>query len=162
MIKEIHGDIFETDTNCIVHGVNCAGKFNAGLAKQIAIRFPEAKICYKSKFLHPGWELCEYQVVPIESKFYPNIKYIVNLATQQSYGNDDKEYACKRSIRRGLAALLSHLECFDQIKSIAIPRIGCGLGGLNWERDISPIFKELSSAFPFVDIKVYFHERFNR
>jgi O-acetyl-ADP-ribose deacetylase (regulator of RNase III) len=60
-----------------------------------------------------------------------------------------------KAIRRGFVSLLNHLEYWGRITSIALPKIGCGLGGLDWETEVFPILDEVSSTFPSIRMKVY-------
>ena len=108
-------DIFSIDADALVNPVNCMGQWNAGLAKQFRQRYPKMP----TPKLKIG-ELYVYRYFDL---------YIVNLPTKNDWRNKSKlEY-----IEAGLISL-AKLE-FD---SIAIPKLGCGLGGLSW-LDVKPL-----------------------
>ena len=106
----------------IVHGVNCQGKMNSGVAKAIREAFP---VVYE-----------EYM------KLY-------NLFTQQFYGRDGKKYADQNSIFNSLMNLCHAINVSGNLpRDIALPKIGCGLGGLDWDTDILPIIQEINRQYP--------------
>jgi O-acetyl-ADP-ribose deacetylase (regulator of RNase III) len=126
------GNIFDTTQSVIGHGVNCQGAFGAGLAKQIAIRFPAAKKEYIEKFHEEGWRLGDTQIVFCAARDRKvNSKYISNMATQEYYGRSaNVVYVDYQAVSTCLARTLE----FCKVNSIglAIPRIGCGLANGNW------------------------------
>jgi len=67
-----------------------------------------------------------------------NPRYIVNFPTKRHW----KENSRIEDIELGLSALAETVEQF-QLKSIAIPPLGCGLGGLNWH-DVRPLILKFS------------------
>lgn len=122
MIIFKRGDIFASTAQAIVNPVNCVGIMGAGLAKECKKRYPMNFIHYekmcKSKLLQIGKCLTVLE----------NNKLIVNFPTKEHWRNPSKyEY-----IESGLQALIKHVVHY-QIKSIAIPALGCGLGGLEFD-----------------------------
>ena len=150
MLTEIQGDLFSTSAPLIAHGVNCRGVFGAGVAKQIAERFPEAKDAYLEKHTEPGWRPGQMQVV---LTCHPAV---ANLATQDGYGRRQRlggpTFAHPDAIQKSIRRLLSRCVQLG-IDRIAIPRIGCGLGGLDWE-DVRPIIVRASDDF-LIEVEVY-------
>ncbi|MCY7022677.1 macro domain-containing protein [Streptococcus sanguinis] len=132
VIKYIQGDIFESKCQAIINTVNCEGKMGKGLAYQFKKKFPEmeqdyVKVCKKGE-LYPG-KLHIYQ----ENKFL-----IINFPTKNKWREKSKiEY-----IINGLKKLKEEIVRRD-IKSVAIPPLGAGNGGLNWNEVKSEINKEL-------------------
>jgi len=123
--KYIKGDITETELKYIAHGVNCQNKMGAGVAKALYTKFPEVKTRYH--------EFCNH--VNIDNKLghiagvYLDNKVIFNLFTQNNYGYDGKRYVNYAAI----------VKAFDNLRKsgtvgspIAIPKIGCGLAGGDW------------------------------
>ncbi len=120
-------DIFKSDCQAIVNPVNCVGVMGAGLAKAFKEKYPEVfetylKACNQtdmSKKLRIGTCLT---VRANDGKF------IINLPTKDHFKNPSKmEY-----VEKGVDALIRNILHFD-IKSVAIPALGAGLGGLNWK-----------------------------
>lgn len=129
---EKNGDIFTTDAKYIAHGVNCKGLMGAGIAKEFKQRFPEMHAGYVSRCadgrLTPGgfWVgtgmLDGRTVLP------------VNLASQDEPGANAR-YNYLFSAVQTFAHEASHparLHMYGGI--VAIPEIGCGIGGLEWDR----------------------------
>ena len=132
MITEIKGDIIKLAKqgkfDAIAHGCNCKRNFGAGVAKQIAIAFPEMSELDRST---------DFNIMGMID--YTNVsKYGftgINCYTQFGYGkpftnpndtHEDRYLAIER--------------CFKSINSefrkmkIGIPLIGCGLAGLRWDK----------------------------
>ena len=122
--RYINGDITETELTYIAHGVNCQNRMGSGVAKALFTRFPEVKIEYHKLFddyFKPSLGEIDY----VQS----GDKYIINCFTQFNYGYDGKRYVNYAAVA----------QCFESIRIqlkgeiIAIPKIGCGLAGGNWE-----------------------------
>lgn len=132
VIKYTQGDIFESKCQAIINTVNCEGKMGKGLAYQFKKKFPKmeqdyVKVC-KNGELYPG-KLHIYQ----ENKFL-----IINFPTKNKWREKSKiEY-----IINGLRKLKEEIVKRD-IKSVAIPPLGAGNGGLNWNEVKSEINNEL-------------------
>lgn len=143
MIYVTHGNIFESSAQVIVNPVNCVGVMGAGLAKQFKERYPRMfakyQSCCMAKLLEPGkLMLCK------ESD-----KWILLFPTKNHW----KDRSELIYIKQGLNKLVAEYQ-LRGIKSIAIPKIGCGLGGLNWEEVKPLIIERLSSC----DMDVYIYE----
>ncbi|MBS3167933.1 macro domain-containing protein [Candidatus Woesearchaeota archaeon] len=125
MITEVTADILELKVNAIAHGCNTQGIMNAGLAKVLKERFP---IMYKEYKAY-----CETEMFnPGDIHFYRNPKgpNIINIATQIEL----EKGARLDYIEEGLKKIEDSYSRWG-INSLAVPRIGCGLGGLAW-RDV--------------------------
>ncbi len=132
VIKYTQGDIFESKCQAIINTVNCEGKMGKGLAYQFKKKFPEmeqdyVKVCLKGE-LYPG-KLHIYQ----EKNFL-----IINFPTKNKWREKSKiEY-----IVIGLRKLKEEI-IKKGIKSVAIPPLGAGNGGLNWNEVKFEINREL-------------------
>lgn len=132
VIKYTQGDIFESKCQAIINTVNCEGKMGKGLAYQFKKKFPEmeqdyVKVCLKGE-LYPG-KLHIYQ----EKNFL-----IINFPTKNKWREKSKiEY-----IIIGLRKLKEEI-IKKGIKSVAIPPLGAGNGGLNWNEVKFEINREL-------------------
>ena len=116
----LSGDIFNSSVDALVNPVNCVGVMGAGLAKDFKEKYPDNYIHYKN--------ICDKNLLKIGTCFSycENGKYIVNFPTKEHF-NQASEYS---HIEAGLDALVRHIQKYN-IKSIAIPPLGCGLGGLD-------------------------------
>ena len=139
------GNILKSDADCLINTVNCEGFMGKGLAYQFKNMFPKTNISYvdtcKHNELHPG--KLHYHL--------ENGKLIINFPTKDRWREKSKiEY-----IDDGMKALVK-LVYEKNIKSIAIPPLGSGNGGLEWEKVKKVI---LNYVYPLSkDIEVIIYE----
>lgn len=132
MIEILQGNIFEAKTVALVNPVNCVGIMGRGLALQFKNTFPENFEAYRIACGRHKVILGNMFVYEVPPSRYDLPRYIFNFPTKQHWG--DK--STLEIIEKGLEALMS--EVYDRnMKSIAIPALGCGLGGLDW-KDVRP------------------------
>jgi len=122
MITYIQGDIFKQDVKAIVNAVNCVGIMGKGIALQFKNKFPNnfqlyENACKQNKVIPGKMFICE------ES----NSQYIINFPTKRHWRDSSR----LEDIILGLEDLAKTIKEL-KIQSIAIPPIGCGLGGLEW------------------------------
>ena len=133
IVKEIQGSILDTDLNFIAHGVNCQNKMGSGVAKVLFTKYPEVKTNYHHFFnnnihlLMNGQEDFLGTVQPIVVR---DGKTVFNLFTQENYGYDGKLYLSYQAVIDVFDILTNKCE---NMNAIAIPKIGCGLAGGDWE-----------------------------
>ena len=124
MIHFTHGDIFAQPAEAIVNPVNCIGIAGAGLARQFKRRHPDAFLAYRracaERRLRPG-RMFMFDT----GRGRP--RWIVHFPTKRHW-RDRSAIGDIEAGLRGLAATLAG----HGIRSVAIPPIGCGLGGLDW------------------------------
>ncbi len=125
MIRYKTGDIFKEDVEAIVNTVNCVGVMGRGIALQFKKVFPENFKAYaaacKRKEVQPG------KMFVYETGQLTNPRFIINFPTKLHW----RQKSNIEDIELGLVALVDEVRSRD-IKSIAIPPLGSGLGGLNW------------------------------
>lgn len=141
------GDILQADAEALVNTVNCVGVMGRGIALQFRKAYPENFKAYKiacgRKELQPG------ALLVTELGRLQNPKIIINFATKRHW----KEKSRIEYIVSGLAALVEEIRRRG-IRSIAIPPLGCGLGGLDWS-DVRPRILEAFEELPDVTVLVY-------
>ncbi|MCG1035512.1 type II toxin-antitoxin system antitoxin DNA ADP-ribosyl glycohydrolase DarG [Polaribacter sargassicola] len=147
MIKFIKGNLLNAKTEALVNTVNTVGVMGKGIALQFKNRFPYNYKVYreacKNKMFKTG------QVLTVQDGDLLNQQYIVNFPTKAHWKSPSKiEY-----IQTGLVALKNEIAKL-KIKSIAIPPLGCGNGGLNWDIVKEIMIKELES----LDIEIIIYE----
>jgi O-acetyl-ADP-ribose deacetylase (regulator of RNase III) len=123
MITYIKGDVTQADQDVIAHGVNCQGHFGSGVAGAIKRDHPYVRNQYLSLTSHV---LGTCQFVEYQNQVW------VNAHTQNHKGYDGKQYADLNAVADCLCEIDDYMQ-LNQLTSIAIPKIGCGLGGLEWE-----------------------------
>lgn len=148
MITHVTGDLLASDEKFIAHGVNCLGLMGAGIAKAIAVKHPVVEKVYRE-------ECTERRLLPggcLAVMDKAADRYVFNLATQNSPGRD----ATYWRVAMAFGNMFEHCVAWG-IKRVGIPRIGCGIGGLDWE----PVEFIINGLYQWVpngpDIVVYTH-----
>ena len=136
MMRFKTGDILAEDTEALVNTVNCVGVMGRGIALQFKKAFPEnfrsyADACARGE-LRPG------HMFTFTTRTLTNPRYIINFPTKRHWrGNSRIE-----DIEAGLKDLAKVVR-ERGIRSIAVPPLGSGLGGLNWQEVRARIEKAL-------------------
>ena len=131
MITLMQGDLLKQDNvDAIVNTVNCVGVMGKGIALQFKNKWPRNFAAYvaacKAGFVRPG----RMFIHDLGGIVKPH--YIVNFPTKEHWRGVSKiEF-----IRSGLVDLVLQVRQLG-IRSIAIPPLGCGNGGLKWS-DVRP------------------------
>lgn len=149
-VKFKSGDLFSDKSEALVNTVNCVGVMGKGVAYEFKHRWPENYKAYKklcdAKSLKPG-QIFIFELTNLFGKCEP--KFIVNFPTKDHWRSKSKiEY-----ISDGLNALISDIKKY-KIKSIALPPLGCGNGGLDWSI-VRPMMFEKLSELDEVDVSIY-------
>lgn len=135
-MKYIKGNLLEAQTQALVNTVNTVGVMGKGIALQFKEAFPinfkiYAAAC-KKKELQPG------KLLVVKEQTLQGEKIIINFPTKTEWYMKSKyEY-----VEEGLKELVRVIEEY-KIESIAIPPLGCGNGGLKWEKVKAMIEKHL-------------------
>lgn len=146
----------------IGHCCNCYNKMGAGIAKQIATRYPavlEADKNYRPEFL-PIVKLGGCSYIPVN----PEQDIVFNLYGQLGYGTD-KRHLDYSAIEDALSGMREAIEYINKrreskrfqdgpapIRSIGFPKyMGCGLAGGDWDK----VFKIIQKVFKYSNLDVY-------
>jgi O-acetyl-ADP-ribose deacetylase (regulator of RNase III) len=147
MLQLVKGDIVKADAEALVNTVNCVGVMGRGIALQFRKAFPENFKAYKSacdkKQLHPG------KMFIYDLNRFENPRYVINFPTKRHWKGKSKI----EDIESGLKALVREVSTRN-IRSIAIPPLGCGLGGLNWKQ-VKHIIEKSFHALADVHVLLY-------
>lgn len=147
MIHFLKGDLFQSNADAFVNTVNTEGVMGKGIALQVKRRYPGVFKTYEAAVARGEIQIGKVQVVPT-NEFSP--RYIINFPTKTSWRKPSQ----LRFIQEGLPALVEALLTYD-IKSVAIPPLGAGNGGLDWS-DVKPlILAALDPIATKVDVSVY-------
>ncbi len=147
MLKFIKGDMLKARAEALVNTVNTVGVMGKGIALQFKEAFPQNNKAYieacKNEVLAPGKLLAVW-----DSNLLLGKKLIINFPTKTHWRHPSKyEY-----IEKGLIALVGLLKEKD-IKSVALPPLGCGNGGLDWSI-VKPMMIDHLSNLP-IDISIF-------
>jgi O-acetyl-ADP-ribose deacetylase (regulator of RNase III) len=135
MIKVVKDDIFNSDAEVLVNPVNCVGVMGAGLAKKFKEKYPHNFYVYKK--MCEGGQLQLGRPLFVNGFKPPGPKYIANFPTKNHW-KDKSNY---KDIKEGLEELYKLCK-FGHVETLAIPMLGCGLGGLKWSKVKKMIIEE--------------------
>ena len=147
MIEIAKGNLLTADAEALVNTVNCIGYMGKGIALQFKQAYPEnfkayEKVCRAQK-LHPG------RMFVFKTQLLQNPKYIINFPTKRHWKGNSKI----EDIKTGLVALIREVKQLG-IRSIAVPPLGCGLGGLNWS-EFQPMIESAFAELPGVHVLLF-------
>ena len=115
------GDLFKSDAECLINTVNCEGYMGKGIAYQFKLKYPENNKQYVKACKDGSLRIGKL------NWFVESEKTIVNFPTKNKW----REKSLMEYIEVGLDELIRVLPELN-VKSIAIPPLGCGNGGLLW------------------------------
>lgn len=147
-IEYIRGDLFTTDIEVIVHGCNAQGVMGSGVAKIIREKYPKAYERYRKDFeFNKGLKLGEIIAVPCGDRVNDraNYKVIVNAITQEFYGRDGQRYVSYDAVADAMERIDRMSQIYG-ITEVAMPKIGAGYGGGDWNVIESIIESELKQV----------------
>lgn len=140
MIEVRQGDILNADAEALVNTVNCVGIMGRGIALQFRKAFPDNFKAYvaacRRREVQPG------RMFIFETGQLTNPRYIINFPTKRHWKGKSRI----GDIDAGLDALVKDILRLG-IRSIAIPPLGSGLGGLNWSQ-VRPRIERAMNALP--------------
>jgi len=147
MIEETKGNLLKADAEALVNTVNCVGHMGKGIALQFKQAYPDdfkayAKACRSGEVV-PG------RMFIHETGLLMNPKYIMNFPTKRHWRGPSR----LKDIETGLEALARDIERLG-IKSVAVPPLGCGNGGLDWGV-VRPMIVRAFERLPDVRVMVF-------
>ncbi len=147
MVEFVHkGNLLEADADALVNTVNTKGVMGKGVALQFKRAFPANYEAYRAA-CNAG-EVRLGRMFVTETGRLDNPRLIINFPTKGHW----KSRSRLEDIEAGLQDLRRILEEHD-VKSLALPPLGCGLGGLDWA-DVRPRIEQALSDLP-VDVIVF-------
>lgn len=147
MIKLSEGNLLKADAEALVNTVNCVGHMGRGIALQFKQAFPDNFKAYeqacKAETVQPG------RMFIFETGNLMNPKYIINFPTKKHWRGESKI----KDVEAGLRALVKEVKRLG-IRSIAVPPLGCGMGGLDW-KVVRPMIEIAFKELPDVKVLLY-------
>jgi len=141
------GDILTETAEALVNTVNCVGVMGRGIALQFKRAYPENFKAYAARCeqnqVRPG------QVYVFETGTIMPPRYIVNFPTKRHWRGKSRI----EDIESGLDSLVQEIRS-RRIRSIAIPPLGSGLGGLSWH-SVRRRMEVVLGALEEVEIVIY-------
>lgn len=147
MIHLTQGNLLDADVEALVNAVNCVGVMGKGIALQFKQQFPANFVAYKRACLKHQVQIGQMFVVPTEQLGNP--QFIINFPTKLHWRDKSRI----EDIVVGLQSLRGEVETLN-IKSIAIPALGCGNGGLEWS-EVKPLIEETFNPLPEIYVALF-------
>jgi len=147
MIVLTQGNILKADAEALVNTVNCVGFMGKGIALQFKKAYPENFDAYHKACAAGEVQPGRMFVFDLHSMLNP--KYIVNFPTKRDWRVNSRY----EDIESGLTALLAEVRRLG-IRSIAVPPLGCGLGGLDWNK-VRPMIEQAFAQLPDVRVSMF-------
>ena len=147
MLQYKTGNILAEETDALVNTVDCVGMKGCGIALQFKKAFPDnfkayAQAC-KRQEVQPG------RPFVFDTGRLTNPRYIINFPTKRHWRGKSR----MEDIEAGLQALREVIRD-KKIRSLAVPPLGAGLGGLNWN-EVRLCIEEALADFGDVRIVIF-------
>jgi O-acetyl-ADP-ribose deacetylase (regulator of RNase III) len=147
MIHYTTGNLLEAEADALVNTVNCVGVMGKGIALQFKQAFPENYEKYRLACQHD--EVRPGRMFVYRTGNLMGTKFIINFPTKQHWKGKSRI----EDVDSGLDALVEVIRA-DRIKIIAVPPLGCGNGGLNWNV-VRKLIEHKLGALTDVEVLVY-------
>ncbi|MBK5941158.1 macro domain-containing protein [Halochromatium roseum] len=147
MIEIAKGNLLTVDADALVNTVNCVGFMGKGIALQFKQAFPANFKTYK-RACKDG-EMVPGRMLVHDNGGLVNPRWIINFPTKRHWRGQSRI----EDIESGLMALVAEVQRLG-IGSIAVPPLGCGLGGLDWGV-VRPMIEAAFSRLPDVRVLLF-------
>lgn len=127
------GNLIDATEDWIAHGCNARGVMGSGVARAIRIAFPQAHEDYRYHHLQGLLRVGHIYIIDCHHPSQNRNVVIANCVTQFDYGREPgKQYASYDAIESCFNAMAMYCERFYKDHTLAMPKIGAGLGGGDW------------------------------
>lgn len=150
MIYKAAGDLLRADVEALVNTVNTVGVMGKGIALQFKQAFPDNYRAYEAACKRGDVELGKMFVFSRDT--FDNPRIIINFPTKKHWRGKSRI----KDIESGLRALIETVKD-KRIRSIAVPPLGCGNGGLDWNQ-VRPRIERAFSEIPDVSVQLFYPE----
>lgn len=147
MIEIVQGNIITAEAEALVNTVNCVGFMGKGIALQFKQAYPANYQAYRKACDSDEVQLGRMFIYDTGSMLHG--RYVINFPTKHHWKGKSRY----EDIQAGLEALVADVQRLE-IRSIAIPPLGCGLGGLDW-RKVRPMIENAFAALPEVRVLLF-------
>ncbi len=165
MIERRTGNVVEAQAEAVVNTVNCAGVMGKGIALLVKQAYPKVFKDYRAACkrgeVQPG-RMLTLPAGPVRatrkraglapaaaSVPAKGPRYIINFPTKRHWRQPSR----MDDIRAGLPALIAEVRKLG-VQSVAVPALGCGNGGLDWEQ-VRPLIIAAFAELPNVTVYLY-------
>lgn len=147
MIHEAHGNLLDADVDALVNTVNTVGVMGKGIALQFRRRFPDMFTVYERAAKQREIQLGRMHVWETGALSGP--RFVINFPTKGHWRSRSRVVDVETGLN-DLTRLVGELG----ITSIAVPPLGCGNGGLDWQQ-VRPLITSAFERLPAVDVQLF-------
>lgn len=147
MITEAHGNLLQADVEALVNTVNTVGVMGKGIALQFARAYPAMLADYEAAAKRGEVRLGQMHVW--ENHALSGPRWIINFPTKGHW----RARSRLADIDAGLSDLVDVVRRLG-IRSLAVPPLGCGSGGLSWA-DVKPRIEKSLAELPEIDVRLF-------
>jgi O-acetyl-ADP-ribose deacetylase (regulator of RNase III) len=147
MIEFVQGDLLEAQADALVNAVNTEGVMGKGIAQQFKERFPRMYSAYRQACIAGEVRPGRMHVFDCGAGSTP--RFIINFPTKRAWRLPTR----LEDVDSGLSALVREIQD-RQIQSVAVPALGCGNGGLDWEI-VLPKIRNACANLKDVHVMIY-------
>ncbi len=148
MIEIVHGDLLAAPTEALVNAVNTVGVMGKGIALQFRQAYPQMFVAYEAA-CRAGSVRAGRVLVFDRGDACGQARWIINFPTKRHW----REPSRLADVDAGLVDLVATVQRLG-IRSIAIPPLGCGLGGLDW-KEVRPRIETAFATLSDVRVQLY-------
>jgi O-acetyl-ADP-ribose deacetylase (regulator of RNase III) len=151
MIHYTQGNLLDAEVEALVNTVNTVGIMGKGIALMFKEAFPEnfrlyAAACKRGEVQIGRMFVTERPPLAGSSR---GPRWVINFPTKRHW----RDRTRPEWVQAGLADLTRLLQ-EKAIRSVALPPLGCGNGGLEWSA-VRPLIEQALAGFPSVEVLVY-------
>lgn len=147
MIEIARGNLLTAEAEALVNTVNCVGFMGKGIALQFKQAFPANFKAYQAACA--AGEVVPGRMLTHDNGGLVNPRWIINFPTKRHWRGKSR----LEDVTAGLTALIADVKRLG-IRSIAVPPLGCGLGGLNWAV-VRPMIEKAFDVLPDVRVLLF-------
>jgi O-acetyl-ADP-ribose deacetylase (regulator of RNase III) len=147
MIRYTEGDLLRAPEQAITNAVNTVGVMGKGLALQFKQQFQENFRAYAAACR--AGEMVVGRVHLTRREAVPGPRWIINFPTKQDWRHPSRLEWVESGLHDLRRVLLA-----EGIRSVALPKLGCGLGGLDWDA-VRPLIESILGDLEGVEVVVY-------
>lgn len=148
MLEITHGNLLNASVDALVNTVNTEGVMGKGIALQFKQAYPQMYRAYEAACKANEVQLGRVHVYDLGG-LVGGPRWIVNFPTKGHW----RSKSHIEDISNGLDDLIAKIQELG-IRSIAVPPLGCGYGGLSWT-EVEPLIAHAFESLPDLDVKLY-------
>ena len=146
-VQLVSGNLFHAEVDAVINTVNTMGVMGKGIALQFKQAFPENFAAYQAACRQGKVQTGEMFVFETGAITLP--RYVINFPTKRNWRSPSRI----EDVERGLVHLITVVQELE-IASVAIPPLGCGNGGLDWNV-VRPLIEATFTSVPNVHVQLF-------